>query len=93
MLQKIKAALGITSQVFDEEITDNMAAALADMGKTSDITTLDDTDPLIQKAVTTYCAYQHNMNHGNMDFAMKFKESYDEQKRALITSSDYTTWG
>ena len=54
MLQKIKAALGITSQVFDEEITDNMAAALADMGKTSDITTLDDTDPIIQKAVTTY---------------------------------------
>lgn len=92
MLQKIKAALGITSQVFDEEITDNMAAAIADMGLTCDITNLDETDPLIQKAVTTYCAYQHNMAHGSMDFADKFKESYDEQKSTLITSSAYTTW-
>ena len=56
MLEKIKLALGITSTVFDAEITDNIAVALADMGLT-DIVNLDQTDALIIKACTTYCAY------------------------------------
>lgn len=88
MLEKIKLALGITSTVFDAEITDNIAVALADMGLT-DIVNLDQTDALIIKACTTYCAYQHNLMHGNIDLAEKFKISYDEQKSQLISSSQY----
>ena len=92
MLDKVKLSLGITSNVFDEEISANMEAAIMDMGLTSDITKLDDTDGLISKAVTTYCAWQHNLFHGNSDLADKFKTSYDEQKKALLMSSGYTSW-
>lgn len=92
MLEKIKAALGITSSVFNSEITDNIAVALADMNYTTDITNLDDTDSLIIKAVTTYCAYQHNLLHGSADLADKFKTSYEEQKKALLMASQYTTY-
>lgn len=93
MLEKIKSALGITSNVFDGEITDNIAVSLADMGSTSDITNLDETDSLIIKAVTTYCAYQHNMLHGNAALAEKLKASYDSQKMALLMASQYTNYG
>lgn len=92
MLEKVKLSLGITSNRFDSEITDNIATALADMGHTSDITNLDDTDSLIAKAVTTYCVWQHNLLHGNADLADKFKKSYDEQKKTLLMASGYTTW-
>lgn len=92
MLDKVKLSLGITSNVFDEEITANMETAIMDMGYTSDITNLDETDNLIFKAVATYCAWQHNLFHGNSDLADKFKTSYDEQKKALLMSSGYTSW-
>lgn len=92
MLDKVKLSLGITSNVFDEEITANMETAIMDMGLTSDITNLDETDNLIFKAVATYCAWQHNLFHGNSDLADKFKTSYDEQKKALLMSSSYTSW-
>lgn len=92
MLDKVKLSLGITSNVFDEEITANMETAIMDMGFTSDITNLDETDNLIFKAVATYCAWQHNLFHGNSDLADKFKTSYDEQKKALLMSSGYTSW-
>lgn len=93
MLEKVKASLGITTQAFDEEITDNIAAALDDLGLTADVTNLDEAEPLIQRAIKTYCAWVHNANHGNMDFAESFKRSYDEIKSTLITSSHFTTWG
>lgn len=89
MLEKVKLSLGITSNVFDEEITANMETAIMDMGYTSDITKLDETDNLIFKAIATYCAWQHNLFHGNSDLADKFKTSYDEQKKALLMSSGY----
>lgn len=92
MLEKVKLSLGITSNVFDEEITANMETAIADMGYTTDIVNLDDTDSLISKAVTTYCAWQHNLFHGNSDLADKFKTSYDEQKKTLLMAGYYTTW-
>ena len=92
MLETIKAALGITSTVFDAEITANIAVALAEMEYTTDIDNVDDTDSLIVKAVTTYCAYQHNLLHGSMDLPERFKTSYDEQKKVLLMASQYTTY-
>ena len=92
MLETIKAALGITSTVFDAEITANITVALAEMEYTTDIDNVDDTDSLIVKAVTTYCAYQHNLLHGSMDLAERFKASYDEQKKVLLMASQYTTY-
>lgn len=93
MLEKIKSALGITSHVFDEEITDNIAVALADMEFTTDINYIEQNDPLIFKAVTTYCAYMHNLLHGNADVSDKFKVAYEEQKKALLMSGKYSFGG
>lgn len=90
MLDKIKSAIGITSSVFDGEIEDNISAALAEMEFTTDIDYLEQNDPLILKAVTTYCAYQHNLLHGNADLSEKLKKSYEEQKKALLMSGKYT---
>lgn len=90
MLDKIKSAIGITSSVFDAEIEDNIMAALADMEFTTDIDYLEQNDPLILKAVITYCAYQHNLLHGNADLSEKLKKSYEEQKKALLMSGKYT---
>lgn len=90
MLDKIKSAIGITSSVFDGEIEDNIMAALADMEFTTDIDYLEQNDPLISKAVTTYCAYMHNLLHGNADLSEKLKKSYEEQKKALLMSGKYT---
>lgn len=93
MLEKIKSALGITSFVFDQEIEDNIAVALADMQYTTDINYLEQNDPLIFKAVTTYCAYMHNLLHGNADVSEKFKTAYEEQKKALLMSGKYSFGG
>lgn len=92
MLETIKAALGITSTVFDDEINENITTALTEMEYTTDITNLDEEDSLIIKAVTTYCAYQHNLFHGNADLADKFKASYDEQKKTLLSASQYSDY-
>ena len=93
MLDRIKSALGITSIVFDEEIEGNIEAALADMAFTTDINYLEQNDPLIFKAITTYCAYQHNLLHGNADVSEKFKTAYEEQKKALLMSGKYSFGG
>ena len=93
MLDRIKSALGITSSVFDEEIEGNIEAALADMAFTTDINYLEQNDPLIFKAITTYCAYQHNLLHGNADVSDKFKAAYEEQKKALLMSGKYSFGG
>lgn len=93
MLEKVKAALGITSRVFNEEIEDNIAAALADMEYTTDITYLERSDSLISRAIISYCAYMHNMLHGSADLSDKFKKAYEEQKKALLMSSQYTNYG
>ncbi len=93
MLDKIKSALGITSHVFDAEIEDNITVALADMQYTTDINYLEQNDPLIFKAVTTYCAYMHNLLHGNADVSEKFKTAYEEQKKALLMSGKYSFGG
>lgn len=93
MLEKIKSALGITSHVFDVEITDNIAVALADMEFTTDINYIEQNDPLIFNAVTTYCAYMHNLLHGNADVSDKFKTAYEEQKKALLMSGKYSFGG
>lgn len=93
MLDKIKSALGITSSVFDVEIEDNITVALADMQYTTDINYLEQNDPLIFKAVTTYCAYMHNLLHGNADVSEKFKTAYEEQKKALLMSGKYSFGG
>lgn len=88
MLEKVKLALRIKTTAFDEEIQGLIAAALADLG-IAGVIALDETDPLIIRAVTTYC----RANFGTPDEYERLKTSYDEQKAQLQTATGYTDWG
>lgn len=88
MLDKVKLALRITTTAFDGELNDLIAAALADLGLAG-VTTLTETDPLIIRAVITYC----RLHFGQPDDYDRLKGSYDEQKSQLMMATGYTDWG
>lgn len=88
MLDKVKLALRVKTTAFDSEITDLIAAALADLGLAG-VTNQEQTDPLIIRAVTTYC----RVNFGQPDDYDQLKASYDEQKAQLMMATGYTNWG
>lgn len=88
MLDKVKLALRIKSQAFDSEIEDLIAAALADLGLAG-VSQQTQTDPLIVRAVITYC----RANFGEPDDYDRLKKSYDEQKAQLSMATGYTDWG
>ncbi|MFR8079315.1 MAG: head-tail connector protein [Christensenellales bacterium] len=88
MLEKVKLALRITTDAFDSEIQDLIDAALADLG-IAGVTKITETDPLIVRAVTTFC----RVNFGQPDDYDKLKYSYDEQKAQLQVATGYTNWG
>ena len=97
MLAKVKLAKRISTTVFDSELLDLIAAAIADIAHagvvfdyttvTSDEVVTDYTvdDPLISRAIVTYCV----MNFGSPDDYDRLKASYDEQKGQLRESSGY----
>lgn len=88
MLDKVKAALRITTTAFDADLNQLIDAALLDLGIAGVYTTFD--DPLIVRAVCTYCA----MNRISIDSQQRdwLKRSYDEQKAQLQTATGYTDW-
>lgn len=96
MLEKVKAALRITSTAFDADLMQLIHAALLDLGiagvtkETAEVEPDAVTDPLVIRAVITYCG----MNRINIDDAQRtwLKASYDEQKAQLATATGYTDW-
>lgn len=90
MLDKVKLALRITTNAFDSEIADLIDAALADLG-IAGVVNLDNADPLIIRAVVTYC----KVNFGSPEDGEynRLKAAYDEQKAQLQTATGYTDWG
>lgn len=97
MLDEVKSALRITTNAFDADLRQLMNAAVFDLGVagvtkdtagTVEIETI--TDPLIIRAVCTYCA----MNRVSIEPAQRewLKKSYDEQKAQLVTATGYTDW-
>lgn len=97
MLTAVKDALRITSEAFDDDLEQLIAAALLDLGiaGVTKETTVDDadevTDPLVIRAVITYCA----MNRINIEESQRdwLKRSYDEQKAQMATATGYTDFG
>lgn len=81
-------ALRITTNAFDDELTDLISAALEDMG-IAGVVIDDDTDAIIVRAVITYC----KMSFGLPEDYDKLKKSYDEQKAQLSNATGYTEWG
>jgi len=87
MLDRIKIALRITSNTFDDELNGLIASAQLDLGIAGVVlpASLDD---LCTTAIITYC----KMNFGNPDNYDRLKASYDEQKAQLSMATGYTEW-
>ncbi len=83
MLDAAKLALRLTTDAFDDEINDLIEAATDDLGLCGVVIT-DQFDPLIKRAVVTYC----KANFGQVEdgYYDRLKKSYDEQKAQLQSS-------
>lgn len=92
LLADVKTALRVSSTALDGDISILIDAALADLalvGITGDSVNINTEDPLIKRAVITFC----RANFGQPDDYEKMKASYDEQKAQLWMASNYTDWG
>ena len=95
MLDKVKLALLISTDDFDDELTDLISAAFIDLNLgdvSEDVTILTTTDPMIIRAVCSYVGYHFELEHGALNRADSFKKSYDEQKAQLGMATNYTNW-
>jgi len=96
MLDRVKLALLISSEDFDDELEDLIGGAVLDLniaGVDDETTVSDDpTDKLVIRAIISYCGYHFELIHGTLDRADAFKKSYDEQKAQLGMATNYTTW-
>ena len=88
-LEKVKLALRITASVFDVELDGLIQAAIADLMLAGVRTDIKPEDPLIERAVITYC----KAHFGEADQYDRLKASYDEQKAQLMSATGYTDWG
>ena len=87
MLDKVKIALRITTDAFDDELSDLISAAALDLGIAGVIPD-DSTDAIVTRAIITYC----KMSFGLPEDYDKLKASYDEQKAQLSNATGYTDW-
>ena len=87
ILGKVKLALRISTNAFDNELNDLIDACLLDLGLAG-VTEDDTTNYLIIRAITTYC----KMNFGQVDDYDRLKASYDEQKAQMSMATGYTQW-
>ena len=84
---RVKLALRITTDALNTELSDTVAAALADLGLAG-VSNLDTGDPLIIRAVVTFA----RMQMGSADDYDRLKRAYDEQKAQLRMATGYTDW-
>lgn len=87
-LDKVKMALRITTNAYDDELMDLITAAELDMG-VAGVILPSSFDELCDRAIITYC----KMHFGLPEDADRMKRSYDEQKAQLVTATGYTDWG
>lgn len=87
MLTKVKLALRITTEAFDAELNDLIAAAELDLG-VAGVIVPSPVDALVNQAIITFV----KMRFGQPDDYDRLKRSYDEQKAQLATCTGYTDW-
>lgn len=88
MLEKIKLALRMDSNALDGDIQDTIDAAKADLKLCGVLETkIVDTDPLIIRAVKTFCKYEFSSDDKE---SAKYKVSYEMLRDHLALSIDYT---
>lgn len=97
MLERVKTALRVGTNVYDQELLGLLAAGIADIRhagarfeanevRTSDaVTDYSVTDPLVSDALVIYC----KLYFGSPDDFDRLKGAYDEKKGQLRESSAY----
>lgn len=87
MLEKVKLALQITTDEFDSDIEENIAAARAELIRSgvSASKANSDNDPLITKAIKTFCQKEYSDDN----LSERFEESFKYQVDNLRKSADY----
>jgi len=88
LLLKVKTALRITTDAFDDELTDLIEAAKLDL-QIAGVIVPASLDAIVTRAIITYC----KMSFGIPDDYDRLKRSYDEQKAQLSTATGWTDWG
>ena len=86
-IDKVKMALRITTESYDDELTDLIAAAKQDLG-IAGVEVPSTLDEIVTRAIITYC----KMSFGLPEDFDRLKASYDEQKAQLSNASGYTDW-
>lgn len=86
--QSAKLALRITTDAFDDQVSDLLEAALLDLG-VAGVVVPDTIDAIVKQAAITYV----RLHFGQPDDYDRLKASYDEQKAQLSMCSGYTDWG
>ena len=87
-IAKVKTALRISTDAFDDELGSLIDAAILDLG-VAGVVVPASIDAIVNLAVITYC----KMNFGLPEDYDRLKRSYDEQKAQLSTCTGYTEWG
>ena len=85
MLNKVKEALRLSHSALDDEVLDLIEACKMDL-KISGIKKIDDTDPLIIRAIIVYCKSEFGFDNADSE---KFKSSYEALKTHLALCGDY----
>ena len=90
VLTAVKLAMAITSDAYDDELTDLIGAAEEDLNsngiKATDLIAEDNT--LVLQAIKTYCRV-HFQSPADYD---RLLASYEEQKGHMRNCTGYTTW-
>lgn len=86
MLERVKLALRIVTNAFDDELEELIEAAKLDMGIAGVVP--DNLDAIVSRAIITYC----KIHFGQPDDYDRLKASYDEQKAQLSMATGYTRW-
>lgn len=87
MLEKVKMALRITTNAYNDELNDLISAAQTDLG-IAGVVLPETLDAICQRAIITYC----KLHFGEPDDYDRLKASYDEQKAQLSMATGYTAW-
>jgi hypothetical protein len=87
MRDKVKMALRIVTNAYDDEIDGLIAAAFLDLG-IAGVAVPEDLDDIVALAVTTFC----KLHFGSPEEYDRLKASYDEQKAQLSMATGYTVW-
>lgn len=86
MFEKVKRSLRISADIFDEDIKDLIYAAKKDMELVG-IKKLDETDPLIIRAITLYSKGHFYLENKESE---KYLRSYELLKQHLSMAGDYS---